>query len=62
MFKNTLLFHSGEEASLVLAARSSLQRVGVGGAVQKERQAEEKVLFLLSLDKPQNSIRQSSEV
>lgn len=56
MFKNTLLLQSGEETSLDLAARSTLRHVGVGGAVQKERQAEEKVLFLLSVDKPQTEL------
>ena len=57
-----LLFHSGEETSLGLAAQSTFQRVCGGGAAQKERQAEEKVLFLLSVDKPQNSLKLSSEV
>lgn len=57
-----LFFHSREETSLDLAAWSSLQPVVSGGAVQKQRQAEEKVLFLLWVDKPQNSLKLSSEV
>lgn len=56
------LFHSGEGTSPDLAVWSTLQRVGVAGAAQKERQAGEKVLFLLSVDKPQNNTRLSSEV
>lgn len=39
-----------------------LTACGVGGAVQKQRQAEEKVVFLLWVDKPQNSLKLSSEV
>lgn len=61
-FKNTLLFRSGEETSLDLAAWNTSRCAGVGRAVQKERQAEEKVLFLLSVDKPQSSLKPSSEV
>lgn len=61
-FKNALLLRSGEETSLDLAARNTSRCAGVGRAVQKERQAEEKVLFLLSVDKPQNSLKPSSEV
>jgi len=60
--KSTQLFHSGEETSLDLAVWSTRLLAGVGGAAQKERQAEEKVLFLLSVDKPQNSLRPSSKV